>query len=527
MSQVLLWVSLVLGVVAVLLRFLPLPPVPGRPEGESVVRSTEEGEAHPVVRRIGFAAPFLGFALTLPVGGVFSSGQQFGIGFLAGGVSALLADFLVRTSKSPREPEAIPRTAANGLAIAVVAAVLLFLPASRLDALLGVAIGWLCPAFAFLLALPATRRAAAPGRGTVAAVGMAVTLCAGAALCLYRDPITSQFPKLSWTALLLAFAALGTLVNAGTARFEPFLRTGIRRLLPIAVLAAGAGIALFQADLKLVDDPRTAWIGVGGLLLLPVVLAALREAARRAPTEDPGTIRMFLPAVLLTTGFLAAVQTLQGTGAAVFTVALWLALPPLLPFAREESGEGEPVENDLSLSLLNLLLFGTTLLLWRLFVTRWSGELHGVSLTDQYALFGLILGAAIPDLLSSVPSGWSGGKTGGTVRGIAALTVTALLALAVPALPLVLFGPKSVVAVLIGLGLGVGLRTARHPSLFPALIALAVTLVLTQWTGTVLPEQAWSRVDKVRVLIGLMAVLVPLTVFSDRFMVLLGRRETR
>jgi hypothetical protein len=55
--------------------------------------------------------------------------------------------------------------------------------------------------------------------------------------------------------------------------------------------------------------------------------------------------------------------------------------------------------------MIALLLLGTVLLLYRLFASRWDDALRGVTLTDHYAFFGFLVGAALPGLLAGVLAG--------------------------------------------------------------------------------------------------------------------------
>jgi len=520
MERSLLWASLVVGVVVFLCRFLPSLLARGgwaaaSSDGPVAAAPPPPPEVHPLLRNVALAAPLVGLLVTLPThGAFFAPGQRLGIGFLIGGIGALCAALPLLRVRRDVAPPAVALAAACGLGAAAVALALLFLRSAISDALMGVAIGWFCVTFALFLGLPATARAGSAGRQLAAGAGVTATLAAAALLGTYRDPLTAELAKGTWSAVLTAFAAFGALLVAGAALVPA--KDIYARLLPLVVLVGGGGLALFLMAEKVTGEPRLWWCGVGGLLAWPVALALLRDAARRPERMTASGFAVPLLAVLVvTSGFLAAVQTLQGVGAAVFILALWLGLPAtfaLMP-VEEDSETAAPV----ALASVGLLLFGTLLLLYRLFVTDYADDLRGVNLTDQYALFGLIVGAALPGLLAAVPERWRGGPDakGGTV--LLTLVFCTLLALAAPGAVLVLFGPKSVVALLIGLALGSVQTLAGRASLLPSLFALAVALAIEQFAFFALPEHEPTRVQKVRYLLILVAVIAAAVIGANRF----------
>jgi hypothetical protein len=515
MERSLLWASLVVGVVVFLCRFLPsLPGRGGRTGTVEAPVAAPPPEVNPLLRNIALAAPVVGLLATLPThGAFFAAGQRLGIGFLIGGAGALLSALPLLRGR--RDGSAVGLAASYGLAAAAVALAALFLRASLLDALMGVSIGWFCVAFALFLGLPAAERAGAAGRQLAAGAGMTATLAAAGMLGTFRDPLTSELAKGTWAAVLTAFAAFGALLVAGSALVPA--RGIYGRLLPLVVLVGGGGLALFLMATKVTGEPRLWWCGLGGLLAWPVALALLRSAERRPDRVTTSGFAVPLLAVLVVaSGFMAALQTLQGVGAAVFTLALWLSPPATFALMAPADAEGEAAA-PVALASVALLLFGTLLLFYRLFVTRWSDDLRGVNLTDQYALFGLIVGAALPSLLATVPARWRGGTDAKGVLGLLALFCCALLTLAVPGAVMVLFGAKSAVALLIGLALGSVQALAGRASLLPSLLALGVALALDQFTGRALPEDEPTRVQKVRWLIFLIAGIAAVVIAASRF----------
>jgi hypothetical protein len=238
------------------------------------------------------------------------------------------------------------------------------------------------------------------------------------------------------------------------------------------------------------------------------------------PSTLPNTGLPLLAILLATSGFLVAFQMLQGFGASVVVLALWLVIPAAMLYAPATDSEAAEDNRALYAGMVTLLLFTTGLLLYRLFAARWTGFLRGVSLTDQYALFGLIIGAALPSLLAATPMRL---RPQSDASSLLTLAVCGALALLAPGAVLLFFGAKCALALLIGLALGsaqlfVGTQgSIASVGFFPALLALAVALALCQWSGLILPAVAdLTRAAKVRWLVGLLAGLTVLLLAADR-----------
>ncbi|MBC8135582.1 MAG: hypothetical protein H8F28_06830 [Fibrella sp.] len=524
MEQVLLWFSLTVGVVLFLCRFLPHR---AGTEAAATTIQTADVALHPALRNVALLAPFVGFFLTLPSAGgnLFHDGQRLGLGFLIGGIATLLScvDLL-----SPRSPNKTPTTTTSsvlltssyGMGIVAVVLALMFLRQSLFDGLMGVAIGGFCVTFVlFLAATGTTQRDSATDRRLVAATGMMATLAAAASLGVFRDPLTPELSKLTWSAVLTAFAAIGTLLVAGTALLGVGQSGKIGRIIPLTVLVSVGGLALYQMATKLTNTAELSLIGIGGLLLWPVALSVLREAQHRGgnTTATPLLSVPLLAVLVVTSGFLAALQSLQGVGVAVGTLALFVAYPATLMLSdrTEEEAEGNSAA-AISNGAVGLLLFGTLLLLWRLFATRWAGDLRGVNITDQYALFGLLVGAALPGLLAAIPRRIREQKTMQSGGALTAITICAILSVAAPAAVLTLFGAKSAVALMIGLALGAVPVLTGGTSLLPGLLALAVSLALTQFTGAILPAETPTRAEKIRYLAVIMSAIVVAVILGGR-----------
>lgn len=525
MEQVLLWVSLAIGVVVYLCRFLP------QRRSTDTLATADEGVAEvlqPVSRTVAFVLPFVGLLLSfVPVtgGGWLQDGQRAGMGFLLGGIAALLGSIDLLSARPLNKARSassstILLTSVYGLNIATVVLALMFLRQSLFDSLMGIAIGGFAVTFVLFLGISATMHPNSPtGRRLAVGVGMLATLAAAASLGSFRDPLTPELTKLTWSAVLMTFAAIGALLVAGTTLMGIGQSGKLGRIVPLTVLVSVGGLALYQMATRITNTSELGYIGIGGLLLWIVALSVLRESQHRA--GNTGTTPLLsvplLAVLVVTSGFLAALQSLQGVGVAVGTLALFIAYPATLALSeRTEEESDASLLATIPNGAVGLLLFGALLLFWRLFATRWAGDLRGVNLTDQYALFGLIVGAALPGLLAAIPRRIQNNETVQTPAMLGVLALCAILALASPAAVLVLFGAKSAVALMIGLALGSVPVLTGGVSLLPGLLALGVALALNQFTGAILPDETPTRAEKIRYLAVIMSAIVVAAILASR-----------
>jgi len=158
------------------------------------------------------------------------------------------------------------------------------------------------------------------------------------------------------------------------------------------------------------------------------------------------------------------------------------------------------------------MLFGVLLLLYRLFTVRYFSELHGVNLTDHYALFGLLFGAMLPPVLAGYLLRMTGSPFASAGSRLLRIVVVGLLVLLLPTVVLALWGVKCALALFLGLALSVAIT---ENSLLPALIALATGLALTQWTHHVLPLAQLTRDQKIHALFVGGIVVLALIALAD------------
>ncbi len=553
------WVSWLLGLVA------------ARARQTGTVRSVA-----PLPRAYLVAAavlPFLVFVATLPSHGkFFAEGQGLGKGFLLGSVCALLAACVpLLAGEGSDIRKRIGGTVAAPCGMALVASVtpLLMLRASLLDTLLGAAIGWFCVTMLVLLGMFQEKgEAERPGvLALVTGTGFAILTCAVAALGEMRGTFDlTATSTVSWSVLGMVFAAgvplallLSGVLNAGLTVVFGLLpgMGGVSRagetLLPDA-LSRNTALRLWRVVLaslvllalgkllsgRIVDaESQKLAIHVFQVMALGLFGGAaawwIAASGRRLERETPGNSGAIawqnnaVATLLLLAGILVAFQMLAGFGVGLLLIGAWLAISLSAVFAQEpEAGETDVLSSDtpaVAANLLRLGLMGVALLLYRVFSSRFESELRGVGLTDQYAAFGLILGATLPALLTGFLLRPFVETTAPGAR-IARLCVVALLVLAVPALVLILWGTKCALALMLGLALAITLLpsatvvTAKETlppalRLLPALFALGVCLALAQWTHHILPLTELTRADKETLILKLMAILAVLILVAD------------
>ncbi len=404
-------------------------------------------------------------------------------------------------------------------------------------------------------------------------IGFVVTLCAVAAIGEFREKVTLTHVPLpiSWSALGMVFAAgvpFALLVSAlpnplfahvvlrmplaglVTRLFSGFFQSeearhagarGWRLLLSVALL-----LGLGKLIAMRVEDQPHLWrlLGIGvlvGLIVWWVTASQARQERTESAAIPAGSWQSgMVAALVIAAGAMAAYQMLAGFGVGLLLIAVWLSVGLAVSSALESDGMQSAVSpaTDAPHSrqalrlrtaghLTRLALLGVVLLIYRLVSTRFESELRGVSLSDNYALFGFLVGAMAPTALAGFllrPIADSQATSGGQMFR---LIVTGILALLVPALVIVLWGAKCLLALLFGLALACALFTPAVRSeedqtagsslaaLLPALLAVALALALGQWTHHVLPYALLSRAAKIKLIYRTIACVIALILLSD------------
>lgn len=399
----------------------------------------------------------LAFLATLPKTGWFSNGQALGMGLLLGTLLAALAGWMARQEK--------PLSAA---ALAPVGAALVGLQNPIFPALelLGVALGFL----ATVLTLAILEPELTPTLTLAGSVAVATL-----ATATLGTEHTHGGKIAGWVVPSAATPAVGTLLAWLVGRFVP----EARRTLGVLALAAALPLVLRLALVKLSLPQSVAPYCIGGGVALAALLSSL--------LKEDATDRRAQAALLLLGALLVAVHFGQGHAAGL--VAIGLGIGALAC--------GTLIELALPLA------FATLMVLFRLFVQLWP-DVRSYGLHEQYFLIGLLVGGTLAPLGANLASRY---PTGYGVAKVASV------ALALPLIVSVLYGPHAALSVLIGLLASTFWRLATEkptPTISP-LLSLAVGTVLVEFLGHLDHISDGARLDRLK-LSGI-TVLVVLVVF--------------
>ena len=496
----------------------------------------------------GVRTPFILTAVLLPI--VTSVGiclvqtptaSVWGLGVLLGAAGALLGAWPAISSRRSQTSlsEAARIAAPRCLALVVVTLPLLWVDTAPVEVLVAVPVGWAIAAAALFAGLldaaeqqgPERRRTSPAAVSLISGLGFAATLAATAALGTYRADTQP-----GWSAGAVAVGAgvpfallLGVLTGDafGRGSVRGPLRGGWRVVL-------SAGVLLGLADLvgqRVIGQPNlvaVAGMGVAlALVLWWLVADGDRDGGTSVPTFSAQEIAVAgaLAAAAVLGAFMVAFYLLAGYGVGVMLLAAWpvfdLAVLPVLC----QQAAAEPIarsRDDMAMvrSLSRFLLFGVMLLLYRLLTTRFDGDLRGATLTDEFALFGFLVGATLPWLLTGVfghspsPSpGWS----------LARLVLVLSAAVAVPGLMLAVWGAKTALALIAGLALAtigyqVGggdmpAKAATQPTpawttMLAPLIALVTALAMTVWMHPVVQFAEQTRAVRMHLVAWVLGMLI-------------------
>ena len=531
----------------------------------------------------GLGLPLLFFVATLPSRPPFGSGQGFGRGFLLGGLGAMLAGWLVLRaerrdeSRSGGMASTLALVSPQSVGLLVAVAPLVWMRANLLDTLLGVAIGWFCSSLPLLIGNSSEEaESGLDALPLTAGIGFVATLCALFALGEMRAPaaLFHSPQRASWNlvgAILAAGVPFSLLLCAVIGKlFQRIAPLRLPNLLSKAPDSAGATISAASIGGWLLLLPflwlshvlggrvmpqgivwRLTVAGFVTALLCVILLYARLKRMKANPSDRLQNEALGL--LLFAAGSMISYQWLQGYGVGIWLLAVWLIVSMTLARSQEE---GTPHLLNAAGQALNLALFGVILLLYRVVMSRFSEDIQPANLTDQYALFGLLVGAFSPAFLG-------GYVTRGDNRLLRLLPV-GLLTLAIPGVALLLYGAKCALALIIGAALsfapnppapfpdsfashhreGGEVSSAGSDSPFPndakrvareggwgvrSLFALALALALAQWTGRALDYTLLAKAQKIHLLEAIGAaslLLILLADYGGRFFAWRGNRDS-
>jgi hypothetical protein len=317
----------------------------------------------------------------------------------------------------------------------------------------------------------------------------------------------------------------------------------------VALGTAGAVGTLYT--LGLMDAPRqqqalVTVLGLGmfaGWLTPRVVDEASSFASDGAARSAHPSVAIMAPlAVLLVlSSTMVAHFLLQGFGVGLMALGLWLPLSmalsqmsgreqendsPAVPPARTTPAEVTiPIRTQIfnGPALIHLLLFAVILVLFRFFSWRFRDDLQSTTLSDHYALFGFLVGALLPPLLTrSLSRHDAAPASTQLVAGSPAvhLLLAWAMALTVPAVILLLWGARCAPPLIVGLALSCVLTSGvTHSSgaatLVAPLLAVGAVMALSQWTEQLVALADLPRADRIKLLAAFGGVLLLLMLARD------------
>jgi hypothetical protein len=423
-------------------------------------------------------------------------------------------------------------------ALVVVSIPLLWMRTAVIEALIGAALGWLTVSLIRLLGLAFSEdgqqfESPAPSTLILNGATFATSLFAVAALGVYRDFVMADVARGTYSAVAVALAAslaltflIGALLSEMT---KPSLATVLTTALSF-VVPIGVGYLLAT---RFLDDLALLYVIAIGLLLGAISWMVVRDGA--SSQLETAANRVPWAAILIALcAFMLAYQIMQGFGVGLMLLAATpfalLAMP-----SSSKAAEGTLAEWETAHSLSLIGSFLGVLLISRLFATHFRADLRGISLDDQFALFGFLLGAITPALLASL---WFESPQQNHSRSLwrvipssasmPRLFCIGLLSLILLSVLLAVWGIKVVPTFLFGLALSTVSftpgaprnhrntghhSTGQHTSAI-ALFSLALAVTLTQWTHRFLPLAELTRAQRLHLLLWAMggAVFIVLAV---------------
>ena len=482
---------------------------------------------------------------TLPTSAPFSAGQGWGRGFLIGGACSILSAWVVsRASTSSSRIAALSPIFAGIVATSIP---LLWMRSSVVDALAGVAFGWITIA----LMVIATRNGdslvdetSLQSLALWSGAAWITTLCGAAIVGVYRDFSFPEVARGTYPAVALVVAASVALVPL-IAALAPSLEandsstTRSADAFETVKAAVCVGVPLGVGALlgtKILDDVAlVAVIGAGSVLGIVLWALARDDAKRALANTDSTRPNVSVAAVVVALcAFMWAFQTLQGFGVGLMLLGAWpvaiLAIPSLQSGTDSNSLSALETRFHIANSLLLSLSFTSILLLSRVFATRFRADLRGVGFVDNFAIFGFIAGAVLPALLFSpwfgrAQTDVSASSTKTNELSLARLAGAGAVALILLGAMLAVWGIKIAPAFFAGLALAsVGFAphlTSRIQNAPTTLFALALAWTLAQWARHFAPFAEMGRAERLQWVMwttGALVVLVLIFDFGARFL---------
>ncbi len=433
--------------------------------------------------------PVLLFLVTFPVHGkIFAPGHDLGNGILIGALGALLAAKITAPMWGTPENGQSILTRSAILSGALGVAVLSLCGASILHfdtfyvVVLGTAIGWIVSASLLFMAIYRQSDGHTSSNWPIwllIPAGFVSAVAAGMVLGSMRTANTHvhaglQLPQI--TGLLLAVSVPFVILVGALLSVLVGLKGSSARLSPV-IQGVGALAALFGST-KYIDKfsglARDSVTDVHGLekafasltggshliqtVLLGVVSTLLctflcSQSSQGQNRDHVAVGRSAFALITVLTSSLLAFQLLSGFGVAAAAISGFVTLGTVLVLLPQLSNKWK-----ISISTIAAMLFAIIgMSLYRLFFSLYDGNFPLSPYTDQYAVFGLGVGIALPVGISNMAISLP--KASHAWAAYFRLVCAAICAIAVPASLLILWGNRCSIAFLTSASLSAALMS--------------------------------------------------------------------
>lgn len=516
MDQILLWISLAAGLLAV---------------ANSLVRNRRPLSSASEYRRVAIAALLLvagAAAISLVQQAPFSPGQTLWPGLLLGAVVTLFGSSVAVPDGAPVTEEAEIGAWGSRFGAAAAGLALLLLPyASRaLDVMSGYALGALAVAVLYAgtlqLTSPDSDEARSRSTGAERTALLVAALAAAEYLATFHRGPTGLREWQPLPALLAAAAGLLLSVRAIVA--APAGRGWLYGVALVGIpLAVVAGIAAARLNGTL----PFLWVVLLGFGLFAVITLLGALTVPSAESADAGAVAAsparLIAALLVVGGGVIAFRELHGFGLALLVLAGWISCA-VFAGGRTSAGPG----GSLVSSALGL---GLMMVLYRVFVER-HDYTRGFQADFLYYYAALLVGALLPALLAglgtapkavatSQASGASATFSSPWGPALLRMVLTGMIAGLSPLAVWMLIGDRPEAALVVGLAVAslgaIGLSPLdefRGAGLLQRLLAPTIALSAVQFTHLVVPLALRTRAQRLEILAAVTVAIVLGIVFT-------------
>ncbi len=428
-----------------------------------------------------------GLALTLPERPPWHADQGLGWGFALGAVGAVLAMNAAAARRDAADSARSALAAAGAMAagVAAVAVVLVTLWQTRIDAIIGLMLGWITTA-----QVPGFSRSDGVSRPAADAFAIATLfvgfLAVACALSAYRGATPVQARVWAASSLVTgASVCVATLVAAAILR----VRTDGSLVVSCASAALIVGLSSWAVSMRIAPLVSATQFPEGVFWCALLGLAAATVIASLASAGHPPSVCVPLSALVSAGAALPAFQLLAGLGLAITGLAAIALLGIVVSVARSTRDGSADTRDGLVEPMALLLAIAAS----RVAIERYSSLTRPFTLSDHYAIVMLLFGVFIPVVLAR----WAAASA--SLRR----PMVALGSVLWPVVMVATWGPKSVYPALIGLGLaGLWARSDENGNGRSSawLIGLAGIFSLLQFTDFGAAYSTLTRLDRAKLI---------------------------